>query len=120
MMRLKEELRRYPGRVHAKMTKYVENYCALIIAACEDVTPEEAFLSLGQDHIVKKIRHRKYNTGNIYTMITLHRTCGLTLEEIGRAYEVSPAVISRAIRVYGMDEGINMREEVRENDERLH
>jgi DNA invertase Pin-like site-specific DNA recombinase len=113
-MRLKEEMLLYPGRVKKKISRYTENYCALIIAVLKDVTPEEAFLSLYQKRVFKLIRHKKYTTDDIYNMIEL-REKGVTLAEIAKAYSISIKSVWSILAVYAGDMKIN--EEDVENDE---
>jgi hypothetical protein len=105
-MRLSEEKRLYPDRVNRKIDAFSENYCALIIAVLGDVFPEEAFLSLGKNRLVKLIQHRKYTTDDIYHMLEL-KDQGRTLTEIGYRYNLTPKMVGQIIRVYGGELKIN-------------
>jgi hypothetical protein len=106
MMRLKDELRLYPERTKKKIEAFTENYCALIIASLEDVTPEEAFLSLGRDKVFKFIRHRKYTVDDIYNMLQL-RSDGKNLVEIAALYGISHKMVWQILLVYGRERKIN-------------
>jgi hypothetical protein len=102
MMTLKEEMKMYPERVQRKISLYTENYCALIIAASEDVTTEEAFLSLDRKKIYKFIRHNKYSTYDISRMIALRQE-KRTLTQIALAYGLTPKMVRQIINIYGGD-----------------
>lgn len=105
-MRLSEERKFYPERVKRKLEAYSENYFALLIAILADVTPEEAFLTLGEKHLVKFIDHKKYTTNDIYDMLNM-RAQGATLRQIGAKYGLTPKMVAQVIRVYGKERKIN-------------
>jgi hypothetical protein len=108
-MRLKDELQQNPGKVKKKFNIFSQNYCALIITALEDVTPEEAFKSLDRDKVFKFIRSQRYTTDDIYSMIIL-REKGLTIRRIAEVYKISPKTVWSIIKVYGGDLKINESE----------
>ena len=105
-MRLSEERKFYPERVKRKLEAYSENYFALLTAILADVTPEEAFLTLGEKHLVKFIDHKKYTTNDIYDMLNM-RAHGATLTEIGAIYDLTPKMVAQILRVYGKERKID-------------
>lgn len=102
-MRLKEEKRQYPARVDRKIKVYSDGWCALITAALGDFTPEEAFLSIERRRPYKFIKHRKYTTNDIYTMLYLSEVRGRTLVDIAKIYKLTPKMVRQIVGTYGGD-----------------
>ena len=100
-MTLKDQMMLKPDVVQRKIKQYRENFCACIIAALADVTPEEAFLSLDRDKIFYFItrRNNKYGIDEIYNMLIM-RDRGFTLKEIGEKYNINQSMVWRIMNAY--------------------